>query len=183
MRKRNLPRANILAVLSQTLEVAALRLVADLPPQISSNFEIRTPKLLHFSANTHTQVQEYLLNAVSLKNYVLDQFGGNHTTTSQSVQLRCVELGECSGRWLRRFHEWSDHPDRSDFRKLIAQNTEMQSLKKGLVYDQLLWKVKKLPDVLADCKEVLQQVVDMASAELADESKLGIIHGDFWTGK
>lgn len=84
---------------------------------------------------------------------------------------------------MRRFHEWSDHSDRSDFRTLIAQNTEMQSLKKGLVYDQLLWKVKKLPDVLASCQDVLQQVVDMASAELADESKLRIIHGDFWTGK
>lgn len=168
---------------SQSIEEAALRLVADLPPETSSNFEIRTPKLLHFNATTHTQVQEYLLNAASLKNYALDQFGGSPTTTRQSVQLQCVELGECLGRWLRRFHEWSDYSDRSDFRTLVAKNTEMQSLKTGLNYDQLLWKVKKLPNVLASYQDVLQQVVDMASVELADEGKLRIIHGDFWTGK
>lgn len=59
----------------------------------------------------------------------------------------------------------------------------MQVIKKEYNYDQLLYKVKKLPEILSGCQDTLQEIVYMATAELKDESKLRVIHGDFWTGK
>jgi hypothetical protein len=68
-------------------------------------------------------------------------------------------------------------------RQLIAKNTEMQGMKKSLNYDQLLWKLQKMPALLGQYEDILQQVVDFATTELQDVSKLRVIHGDFWTGK
>lgn len=59
----------------------------------------------------------------------------------------------------------------------------MQNIKKAYNYDQLLYKAKKLPEIFSECQGSLQEIVDMATAELKDESKLRVIHGDFWTGK
>jgi fructosamine-3-kinase len=56
-------------------------------------------------------------------------------------------------------------------------------MKKSLNYDQLLWKLQKMPALLGQYEDILQQVVDFATTELQDVSKLRVIHGDFWTGK
>lgn len=87
------------------------------------------------------------------------------------------------GRWLREFHAWSDRPEQQNLRELFAKNTDMRNIKKYINYDQLLARASMFPSLLDDCKDVLQQIVSMATVELEDESKLAAIHGDFWTGK
>lgn len=59
----------------------------------------------------------------------------------------------------------------------------MRNIKKAINYDQLLGRLGMFPAILQEHEETLQQIVAMATAELGDESKLSVIHGDFWTGK
>lgn len=59
----------------------------------------------------------------------------------------------------------------------------MRNIKKVINYDQLLGRLNMFPAILQEHKDTLQQIVALATAELGDESKLSVIHGDFWTGK
>ena len=164
----------------QNIEEEGLRLLSKFPPVISSPYEVGTPKLYHFNPQTSTQIQEYLPNATNLKNYALENFQG---PTSAASEPQCLQLGQGLGRWLREFHNWSDQPDNQSLRDLFAKNTAMRNIKKAINYDQLLGRLGMFPAILQEHKETLQQIVAMATAELADESKLSVIHGDFWTGK
>lgn len=147
---------------------------------ISSTYEIGTPKLYHFNPESSTQIQEYVSNAVNLKDYALRHY---QSATSEAVKPQCLQLGQGLGRWLREFHSWSDQPEQQGLRDLFTQNTDMQNIKKLINYDQLLGRVNMFPTLLQEYKDVLQEIVKMATAELADESQLSAIHGDFWTGK
>ncbi|KAL7811412.1 kinase-like domain-containing protein [Trichoderma gracile] len=161
------------------IEEEGLRLLSRLPAVVSSMFQVRTPKLHHFNPNSCTQIQEYVTDAVNLKYYALTQF---RAPTSAVVRPRCLELGRDLGRWLREFHAWSDKPEQQDLREVFARNADMRNIKKYINYDQLLARVSMFPSLLEECKDVLQQIVAMATSELADDSKLAAIHGDFWTG-
>lgn len=164
----------------QNIEEEGLRLLSKFPAVISSPFEVRTPKLYHFNPQASTQVQEYLPNATNLKAYAIANFQG---LTTASTKPQCLQLGQSLGRWLREFHSWSDQPDNQSLHKLFATNTAMRNIKKAINYDQLLGRLSVFPAILQEHKETLQQIVAMATAELGDESKLSVIHGDFWTGK
>ena len=59
----------------------------------------------------------------------------------------------------------------------------MQMLKIFVNYQSLVGVVDRHPDILGDVKDILQEVNDMAAAEVKDETALHVIHGDFWTGK
>lgn len=117
---------------------------------------------------------------MSLKQYALEHYPA---PTSEALKPQCVQLGRCLGQWLRSFHDWSQQPANSGLRELFSRNKEMQNIKKMLNYDRLLQMVGKHPSILEECRDVFQQVADMASAELKDEGSLQVIHGDFWTGK
>jgi hypothetical protein len=164
------------------VEEESLRFLAQLPPSTSPAYYVATPKLYHFNAKTSTQIQEYLPDAVSLKDYAFKHFQGLSDDDSVTPP-RCVQLGHCLGEWLRRLHSWSDDPANSGLRDILARNKEMQSIKRWVNYDQMLSKADKHPSVLGECREVLQAVADMSKVELEDESKLRVIHGDFWSGK
>ncbi|KAH8130415.1 hypothetical protein FP744_10000183 [Trichoderma asperellum] len=161
------------------IEEEGLRLLAKFPPVISSPYEVRTPKLYHFNPQTSTQVQEYLPNAINLKDYALKNFQG---PTAAATEPQCLQLGQSLGRWLREFHIWSDQPNNQSLRNLFVKNTAMRNIKKAINYDQLLGRLGMFPAILQEHEETLQQIVAMATAELGDESKLSVIHGDFWTG-
>ncbi|KAM0263209.1 hypothetical protein ACHAQJ_001364 [Trichoderma viride] len=165
--------------LKMNIEEEGLRVLSNFPPVISPPYEIRTPKLYHFNPQTSTQIQEYLPNAINLKAYALKHFQGPASATAKP---HCLHLGQSLGRWLREFHSWSDQPDRQSLRELFAKNIDMRNIKKAINYDQLLGRLNVFPTVLQEHKDVLQQIVAMATAELGDESQLSVIHGDFWTG-
>lgn len=119
-------------------------------------------------------------NAINLKDYALKNFQG---PTAAATEPQCLQLGQSLGRWLREFHIWSDQPNNQSLRNLFVKNTAMRNIKKAINYDQLLGRLGMFPAILQEHEETLQQIVAMATAELGDESKLSVIHGDFWTGK
>ncbi|ODA83506.1 hypothetical protein RJ55_02020 [Drechmeria coniospora] len=161
------------------IEEETLRLLARLPHASTAACEVGTPALLHFNPETSTQIQEYLPDALNLKQYALRHY---QAPTSDGFKPQCLQLGRCLGTWLRDFHEWSEQAANHHLRELFSRNGEMQNVKKMINYDRLLHMVAKYPSVLGGCADVLMQVSDMASAELQDPARLHVIHGDFWTG-
>jgi hypothetical protein len=141
-------------------------------------FTVRVPKLFHYNKETNTQVLEYLADAVSLKEYALKHF------QSQDVSRKplCHEIGRSLGAWLRGFHDWVTLPEQAGLHELMRSNQQMQQLKHMVNYSFLVQTVADFPSILADAKEVFEQVEAMSAREL-ERPDLQVIHGDFWTGK
>lgn len=91
-------------------------------------------------------------------------------------------LGQGLGGWLRSFHEWSSQPEQEALREAAKANKELQAIKLTYNYENLLWQLDDFP-FLKDSENVFQGVIANAKLELEDDSKLQVIHGDFWTGK
>lgn len=161
------------------IEFEAMKLLSSLPHTTSPACEVGTPVTYYFDARTSTQVQEYLRNATSLKDYALKHY---KSPTPSALKPQCLQLGDCLGQWLRAFHDWSDGEGKAKLHELFARNAEMQGIKKFINYDQLRSRVQVFPSLLEEHRDVLQKIVDMATAELRDEGSLKVIHGDFWTG-
>ncbi|KAF4979321.1 hypothetical protein FZEAL_4443 [Fusarium zealandicum] len=160
-------------------EQESLLHLAALPPATTPLCTISTPSVYHFNHDSNTQVQEYLPNAVSLKDYALKHYAA---PTSASLEPQCDQLGHGLGAWLRAFHSWSQEPGQAALREVFAGNKEMQGLKNMINYQQLLQMADRHPTVLGDARDVLQGISDLAAGELVDDSALYVIHGDFWTG-
>ncbi|KAF4498518.1 cytoplasmic trna 2-thiolation 2 [Fusarium agapanthi] len=161
------------------IEYESLVHLAGLPPTETPSCRISTPETYYFNQDSNTQVQEYLSEALSLKDYALKYYAA---PTPPSLREQCEQLGHGLGSWLRAFHGWSQEPKQAALRETFAGNKEMQGLKNMINYQQLLQVVDRHPEILGDARDVLQGVSDLAARELADESALYPIHGDFWTG-
>ncbi|EXK94831.1 hypothetical protein FOQG_03644 [Fusarium oxysporum f. sp. raphani 54005] len=161
------------------IEYESLIHLAELPPKETPSCRISTPEAYYFSQDSNTQVQEYLSEALSLKDYALKYYAA---PTPPTLKEQCEQLGHGLGSWLRAFHSWSQEPKQAALRETFAGNKEMQGLKNMINYQQLLQVVDRHPEILGDARDVLQGVSDLAARELADESALYPIHGDFWTG-
>ncbi|KAI0458324.1 kinase-like domain-containing protein [Xylaria acuta] len=141
------------------------------------NFTVRAPKFYHFDEQNSTQIQEILRNGKDLKTYALNTYSAD---TPDTVRPQCLQLGRALGKWLRNFHDWS--ATQADLRKTVAGNTDIQQMKHLIYYSWLLDRVGQFPSILGEAEEVFEKVKDMAAKELEDESRLQVIHGDFWTG-
>ncbi|KAF5616030.1 cytoplasmic trna 2-thiolation 2 [Fusarium tjaetaba] len=161
------------------IEYESLVHLAGLPPTETPSFRISTPETYYFNQDSNTQVQEYLPEALSLKDYALKYYVA---PTPSGLKEQCEQLGHGLGSWLRAFHGWSQEPKQAALRETFAGNKEMQGLKNMINYQQLLQVVDRYPEILGDARDVFQGVSDLAAGELADESALYPIHGDFWTG-
>ncbi|KAF5684433.1 cytoplasmic trna 2-thiolation 2 [Fusarium denticulatum] len=161
------------------IEYESLVHLAGLPPTETPSYRISTPETYYFNQDSNTQVQEYLPEALSLKDYALKYYVA---PTPPSLKEQCEQLGHGLGSWLRAFHGWSQEPKQAALRKTFAGNKEMQGLKNMINYQQLLQVVDRYPEILGDARDVFQGVSDLAAGELANESALYPIHGDFWTG-
>ncbi|KAF5001411.1 hypothetical protein FDECE_10940 [Fusarium decemcellulare] len=161
------------------IEQESLIHLAALPPATTPSCVVSTPAVYHFNQDTNTQIQEYLPNAVSLKNYALEHYAA---PTPESLRPQCEQLGHGLGAWLREFHAWSQEPGQAALRDVFAGNREMQGLKNMINYQQLLQMADRHPTILGDARDVLQGISDLAAGELVDETALYVIHGDFWTG-
>ncbi|KAI1106837.1 kinase-like domain-containing protein [Jackrogersella minutella] len=140
------------------------------------NFSVRTPKLFHFDEKNNTQIQEYLQDGIDLKNYSLKTYA----ESSPETKHQSLQLGKALGRWLRSFHNWA--AQQVELRSNIGGNKDLQQLKHMINFSWLLDRVKQFPSILGDAEAVFKEVKDMAVTELADESQLQVIHGDFWSG-
>ena len=141
-------------------------------------FNVRTPKHLPFDAAETTQIQEYLPDSLSLKEYVLKHCS---SPTPHSLEPRLRQLGSALGRWLREFHDWAT--GQTQLRHGVMANKEMQQMKHMINFQWLLDRVGRFPTVLGGVESLFNEVKDMASAELGEAEALQIVHGDFWTGK
>ncbi|KAK4106904.1 hypothetical protein N658DRAFT_512627 [Parathielavia hyrcaniae] len=157
-------------------EVECLKALGGLPATAGA-YTVRAPKLYHFSPDTNTQVQEYLPEALSLKEYALKHFSSH----DPSRQPLCLELGRGLGVWLRGFHRWASLPEQSAFREAVKSNAPMQKIKHQANYATLVDTVANFPSILGDAKETFEKIREATAAEL-DRSDLQITHGDFWTG-
>lgn len=103
--------------------------------------------------------------------------------TPPVLKEQCLGIGRGLGSWLRRFHIWAALPEQSGLRKTAADNYQLQRIKHSTYYEWALAMVDRYPGVLAEARSVFEEIKAMADEELADDSKLQVVHGDFWTGK
>ncbi len=140
---------------------------------------VRPAKLYYYNSDTNTQVQEYLPDAISLKDYALKHFSA---TRDVSRKPACLDIGKSLGIWLRSFHHWANQSEQSGLRGALKLNANLQELRHMTNYQTLVSDVDTCPEILSDAKEVFEKVERMAAEELGS-GKLEVIHGDFWTGK
>ncbi|KAK8034791.1 hypothetical protein PG993_009786 [Apiospora rasikravindrae] len=158
------------------------------PSNDNYRYVVRTPKHYPFPQDPNTQIQEYLPNGTNLKAYALQHWSASSSspTASESTtdlqQTQARQLGQSLGRWLRAFHDSSELQARAELRAAVASNGTMQTLKHTINFQWLLDRVAQFPDILTEAVPVFEEVKEMAAAELKDENRLQVIHGDFWTG-
>lgn len=169
----------------QEIESECLQTAQQLGPIVTNDCCVQTPQLLHFNAESNTQVQEYLPKTLTLKAYALENFAKRTVSTSAdpSQKAKMIGLGRGLGRWLRSFHKWTAAPQQHGLRTKAHMNKGMQGIKFTYNYERLLWQLDSFSSILGAARAVFAEVVAMAKAELEEENKLHVIHGDFWTGK
>ncbi|CAI7646087.1 unnamed protein product [Penicillium pancosmium] len=141
-------------------EVAILRALSGLPPYSEAGVTVKAPELLHFDAETDTQIVEDLPDSVDLKTFLLSNVSSDVSKASAEA------VGRALGSWLRSFHDWGNSKDQLGCKATLGENESMKQLK--------FWS-----------RDVFEQVRDFAATELTKENHddgFGIIHGDFWTG-
>ncbi|GAP87725.1 putative phosphotransferase enzyme family protein [Rosellinia necatrix] len=141
------------------------------------NIIVRAPKFYHFDEQNNTQVQEVLCGSMNLKEYALTTYSAD---TPDTARPQCLQLGRALGKWLYNFHTSSTM--QAALRETVAGNTEMQKLKHTIYFSWVLDRVKQFPSVLSESKDFFEKVRDTTAKEADDESRLRVIHGDFWTG-
>jgi len=159
--------------------VGILEHLGALPPSQSGDWTVRTPKAVHFDPVLYNQVQEYKPAAMSLKDYALKHFG----SPSPALETSCVGLGVALGKWLRTFHDWVNDEKQNSLRQLAEKNKELQGIKHYINYGGLSERIESFPSILEESRALLEEVGQVTGQEIADSSKLSIVHGDFWTGK
>jgi hypothetical protein len=161
----------------QRAEVVCLKALNEFPPT-TGTYSVRAPRLHYFNPESNTQVQEFLPDALSLKDYALKHF----SSPDPSRKPLCLELGRSLGVWLRGFHSWAALPEQSKFQEEMKSNEPMQKLKHMVNYTMLVDTVANFPSILADAKETFEKIKEATGDELRN-SNLQVTHGDFWTGK
>ena len=138
------------------------------------------PALLAFDREGNTQVHEDFPRAIDLISVLRSP-----TTTNDVLMSLWGDLGAR----LRGFHEWTSKPEQDDLRATFARNESMRRLKYDTTYKTFISILEKYPELLEGCRGTLQDVRDVVTEEYetpAGElvgSDLGLIHGDFWSGK
>ncbi|KAK1750911.1 kinase-like domain-containing protein [Echria macrotheca] len=144
------------------------------------------PRLLHYDAETNTQVHEDFHDAVLLDPTVLHSSGVVLSWGSDSF---AKQIGSRLGSALRAFHDWAAQPEQSPLRSEIWRNEPMRKLKHDTTYVNFIRMLENFPSLLDGCRKSLEQVQAMAADEFAKspadmegDPDWGLIHGDFWLG-
>ncbi|KAJ5729876.1 Aminoglycoside phosphotransferase [Penicillium malachiteum] len=160
-------------------EEVILAALGDLVPYSQENITVTTPRILHFNAETNTQIHEDLLDSVDLKAFLLEKITSN---VSESYSR---SIGQSLGLWLRSFHEWGAKAEQKKTIDIIAKNISMKQVKFYVNYGLLLDTIDNFPGILEENRGIFEQVRDLATTEskndVIDDTN-GLLHGDFWTG-
>lgn len=160
-------------------EEAILRALDGLPPYSNADVTVKTPRVLHFDADTDTQILEDLPDSVDLKTFLLSSVSSGMSKSSAE------SLGRALGSWLRSFHDWGSNKDQAGCKATLSKNESMKELKFWVNYTILIDTIANFPHILEKSRHVFEEVRDFAAAELTKQDhgdEYGIIHGDFWTG-
>jgi hypothetical protein len=146
-------------------------------PQDGADIDIITPKLLHFDAETRTQILSDFLST-DLKSFLK-----SHVLTPSQTQL----LGLSLGTWLASLHGSS--LSHTNLQSLARKNATGRNLKYSVNAGRLIRSIDCSPAILGD-EDTRRLFEDVAAsgkeefekeAEAVDNDKC-IIHGDFWPG-
>lgn len=137
---------------------------------------VSTPSLCHFVESENIQVIEYFAGTATVNEALMS------LTDSQTDSI-----GRSIGLWLRLFHDWTSEPEQAKMRAMIADNKEMRALKWKITYEQGTQVMDRFSDVLTEegrdmWEEIKASRVNEEKEEEGDDG-VGIIHGDFWSGK
>jgi len=164
----------------QTAEAETLQAIGKSGEVINGHYRVCTPNLYFFSPGASTHVQEYLQDAINLKQYVLKYY---EPQTPRDKQPQCFGIGDCLGRWLKSFHQWAVLPQQAALWNIAAANKHLQQIKNATYYEYLVNLIDKFPGLLSGNRELFQTLRALAEEELRDDGNLQPCHGDFWTGK
>lgn len=123
---------------------------------------------------------EDLPNSLDLKSFLLSDLAKGVSEAAGHT------LGRSIGTWLQSFHGWASQPEQAECRSLLAQNESMKELKFFVNYSMLMDTIANFPGILEESRSVFGTLKDFATVEMKkshQENGIGIIHGDFWTGK
>ena len=163
-------------------EEIMLNALTRLPSVSHGGITVKTPHLYYFDKSTNTQVQEDVSASLDLKSFLLSPAGSELSRSSAHA------IGFGLGSWLRSFHAWISDGEQAELQAKIKSNDAMQLLKYNLNYVNLVKSIASFPDILEKSRDVFTKVSEHARMELlrdakGDTNSLGIIHGDFWSGK
>lgn len=133
-----------------------------------------TPRLHHFIEDQNIQIIEYLSHTVTVKE-ALPSFSN----------LQSASIGHSIGSWLRALHDWTSKPEQASLHDMMVENKDMKALKWKITYEQGTQVLKRFPEVFAKWGEMWGDIKTSREAEYGNEGSgtVGIVHGDFWSGK
>jgi hypothetical protein len=129
---------------------------------------VKTPHL--YLQLDNTQVFEDFPITIGLSSFLVNNLPTQPLSTS---------IGHALGAWTHSFHTWASEPAQSDLRNEIEKNEPMRQLKHRITYGSFIPVLERFPEILGSHRKTLEDV----KAWVADTDDLGIIHGDFWSGK
>ncbi|KAJ4343928.1 hypothetical protein N0V95_006530 [Ascochyta clinopodiicola] len=155
---------------------------------VASTVSITSPISFFYDDQSHVQVIEDLQPAIDLASVL------KSSTISNLPSSDYPTLGFALGAWLCDFHSWTQKPEQSELRDIIAQNKSSQSVNWRTTYDTIEAIVAPLQMISGEDKQILADVRARAASkfeqhrhykagEQSDQTGYGVIHGDFWTGK
>lgn len=154
----------------------------------SDSVPVSTPKTMLYNAQARVQVIEDLQPAGDLASIL----SSNPSVCANKPDY--ITLGSSLGRWLRRFHAWTQEAAQADLRRTIALNTSSQDLKWRTTYHTIVDIAKAFPTISKEDMNTLQAVRARAlheheqhlqshSSNTVVLENYGLVHADFWTGK
>ena len=137
---------------------------------------VATPTLHHFYPDASTQIIQDFYGSTDLKTYLLTYA----VSTSQASSL-----GAGLGTWAKDFHTWGAAPEQAELRATMQKNSTALGLKFRVNFGRLVATVDMFPAILERSRGLFKQIEAEMKKRVAsqDTAKLGIIHGDFWSGK
>lgn len=140
------------------------------------------PRLHLLDEAGKTQVLGDFIDTTGLKSMLLSDEASNLLPSSLEA------IGFALGAWIRAFHMWAAAPDQAALRAQMWQSDPMRKTKYLFTYHGFLKVLEMHPEVLEGHREILEEIRDTVSKEYErpsteDDEDLGLIHGDFWSGK
>lgn len=159
-----------------------LNSIAHFSPLTDPSIQIKVPRLHLLDQASSIQILEDFVDTTGLKSMLLSAEGSNLLPSSLEA------IGFALGSWVQAFHMWAVAPEQAALRAQMWQNDPMRKTKYLFTYHAFLKVLETHPEVLEGHRDILEKIRDTISKEYErpsteEDEDLGLIHGDFWSGK